>query len=113
MALHNEMLIGQLRHDAMHDTLTGLPNRSQLTTDAIAALADARHRRGQVAVMIIDLNGFKAVNDTLGHHIGDDLLRQVADRFHAACPDGVTVARLGGDEFAVLVRSWAGPARRT
>jgi len=107
VALHNELLIGQLRHDAMHDTLTGLPNRSQLTADAVAALADARHRRGQVAVMIIDLNGFKAVNDTLGHHVGDELLREVADRFQAACPVGVTVARLGGDEFAVLVKAWA------
>ncbi len=107
VALHNEMLIGQLRHDAMHDTLTGLPNRSQITAEAVAALADARHRRGQVAIMIIDLNGFKAVNDTLGHHIGDDLLRQVADRFADICPEGVSVARLGGDEFAVLVHAWA------
>ena len=53
--------------------------------------------------MIIDLNGFKIVNDTLGHHVGDDLLRQVADRFRDAVPPAVTVARLGGDEFAVLV----------
>jgi diguanylate cyclase (GGDEF)-like protein len=53
--------------------------------------------------MIIDLNGFKIVNDTLGHHVGDDLLRQVAQRFSDAAPWGVTVARLGGDEFAVLV----------
>jgi diguanylate cyclase (GGDEF)-like protein len=104
VALHNEMLIGRLRHDAMHDTLTGLPNRSQITSAAIAALADARHRRGKVAIMIIDLNGFKAVNDTLGHHVGDDLLRQVAVRFDEASPEGVTVGRLGGDEFAVLVR---------
>ncbi len=106
VALHNEMLIGRLRHDALHDTLTGLPNRSQITAAAVTALADARHRRGQVAMMIIDLNGFKAVNDTLGHHVGDDLLRQVANRFDAAMPEGVTVARLGGDEFAVLLPAW-------
>jgi diguanylate cyclase (GGDEF)-like protein len=104
VALHNEMLIGRLRHDALHDTLTGLPNRSQLTNDANAALADARVNGGVVALMIIDLNGFKAVNDTLGHHVGDDLLRQVALRFVDTAPRGVTVARLGGDEFAVLVR---------
>jgi diguanylate cyclase (GGDEF)-like protein len=107
VALHNELLIGRLRHDAMHDTLTGLPNRSQITSEAVTALADARHRRGQVAMMIIDLNGFKAVNDTLGHHVGDDLLRQVAVRFADALPADVTVARLGGDEFAVLVPAWA------
>ena len=103
VALHNEMLIGRLRHDAMHDTLTGLPNRAQVTAESMQALAAARVRGVQVAVMIIDLNGFKAVNDSLGHHVGDDLLRQVAVRFDAAAPDGVTVARLGGDEFAVLV----------
>ena len=103
VALHNEMLIGRLRHDALHDTLTGLPNRAQLTTHANVALADARTGGGEVALMIIDLNGFKVVNDTLGHHVGDDLLRQVAQRFADAAPWGVTVARLGGDEFAVLV----------
>jgi diguanylate cyclase (GGDEF)-like protein len=103
VALHNEMLIGRLRHDALHDALTGLPNRAQLTAQATAALTGARTGRGQVALMIIDLNGFKAVNDTLGHHVGDDLLRQVASRFAEVCPPDVTVARLGGDEFAVLV----------
>jgi diguanylate cyclase (GGDEF)-like protein len=104
VALHNEMLIGRLRHDALHDTLTGLPNRAQLTLDANASLTEARSSGGVVALMIIDLNGFKTVNDTLGHHVGDDLLRQVAVRFADASPLGVTVARLGGDEFAVLVR---------
>ena len=107
VALHNEMLIGRLRHDAMHDTLTGLPNRSQITAEATAALAEARHRRGRVGVMIIDLNGFKAVNDTLGHHIGDELLRQVAVRFEAVAAPGVTVGRLGGDEFVVLLHASA------
>jgi diguanylate cyclase (GGDEF)-like protein len=107
VALHNETLIGRLRHDALHDTLTGLPNRSRITSEANAALADARHRRSGVAMMILDLNGFKAVNDTLGHHVGDELLRQVADRFEAALPADVTVARLGGDEFAVLVPGWS------
>ena len=110
VALHNEMLIGRLRHDALHDTLTGLPNRAQLTNEATAALIESRSAQGStgvVALMIIDLNGFKAVNDTLGHHVGDDLLRQVALRFAEAAPRGVTVARLGGDEFAVLVRPTA------
>ncbi|MGZ4592198.1 MAG: putative bifunctional diguanylate cyclase/phosphodiesterase, partial [Actinomycetes bacterium] len=105
VALHNEMLIGRLRHDALHDTLTGLPNRAQITAEAMTTLADARSRRRHVAIMIIDLNGFKTVNDTLGHHVGDDLLREVARRFAEAVPPDVTVARLGGDEFAVLARS--------
>jgi len=104
VALHNEMLIGRLRHDALHDALTGLPNRAQLAAEASAALAHARTTRGLVAIMIIDLNGFKAVNDTLGHHVGDDLIREVARRFAESAPKGVTVARLGGDEFAVLMR---------
>ena len=85
VALHNEMLIGRLRHDALHDTLTGLPNRSQLVNEATQPVAAARaHASAGIAVMIIDLNGFKAVNDTLGHHVGDELLREVADRFDAA-----------------------------
>ncbi|MGZ4637924.1 MAG: putative bifunctional diguanylate cyclase/phosphodiesterase [Actinomycetes bacterium] len=104
VALHNEMLIGRLRHDALHDTLTGLANRAQLVTEAAVALTDARRQHQLVAVMIIDLNGFKTVNDTLGHHVGDELLREVAYRFADTTPPDVTVARLGGDEFAVLCR---------
>ena len=72
VALHNEMLIGRLRHDALHDALTGLPNRSHLTALATSAVARAAAGRSRVAMMIIDLNGFKVVNDTLGHHVGDD-----------------------------------------
>jgi diguanylate cyclase (GGDEF)-like protein len=105
VALHNEMLIGRLRHDALHDALTGLANRAQLVSEASIALTDARRTGHLVAVMIIDLNGFKSVNDTLGHHVGDELLREVAFRFADAAPPGVTVARLGGDEFAVLCRA--------
>ncbi len=105
VALHNEMLIGRLRHDALHDTLTGLPNRSQLVNEATAQLLHARTRQLSIAVMIIDLNGFKTVNDTLGHHVGDELLRDVADRFVLAAGPDVTVARLGGDEFAILCQA--------
>jgi diguanylate cyclase (GGDEF)-like protein len=103
VALHNEMLIGRLRHDALHDALTGLPNRSHLTALATSAVARANAGHSRVAMMIIDLNGFKVVNDTLGHHVGDELIREVASRFSAAADPGVTVARLGGDEFAVLL----------
>jgi diguanylate cyclase (GGDEF)-like protein len=103
VALHNEMLIGRLRHDALHDALTGLPNRSHLTALATSAVARATAGRSRAAMMIVDLNGFKVVNDTLGHHVGDELIREVARRFSATAGSGVTVARLGGDEFAVLV----------
>ena len=103
VALHNEMLIGRLRHDALHDALTGLPNRSHLTALATSAVARATAGHSRVAMMIIDLNGFKVVNDTLGHHVGDELIREVAERFSSAAGPGVTVARLGGDEFAVLL----------
>jgi diguanylate cyclase (GGDEF)-like protein len=110
VALHNEMLIGRLRHDALHDALTGLPNRSHLTALATSAVARAASGKSRVAMMIIDLNGFKVVNDTLGHHVGDQLICEVATRFSAAAGPGVTVARLGGDEFAVLVEPADGDA---
>jgi len=103
MALHNESLMGRLRHEAMHDTLTGLPNRAQLMALTTAAVARAASGQSRVAMLIIDLNGFKAVNDTLGHHVGDLLITEVGRRLSAAAGPGVTVARLGGDEFAVLV----------
>jgi diguanylate cyclase (GGDEF)-like protein len=105
VALHNEMLIGRLRHDALHDALTGLANRAQLVNEATSQLLLARKRQQSIAVMIIDLNGFKTVNDTLGHHVGDELLREVANRFVLAAGSEVTVARLGGDEFAVLCQA--------
>ena len=103
VALHNESLIGRLRHDARHDGLTGLPNRAALLASATAAVSRAAAGKTRVAMMIIDLNGFKAVNDTLGHHVGDALICEVADRFRVAAGEGSIVARLGGDEFAVLV----------
>jgi len=83
--------------------LTGLPNRAQLMTLTTAAVARAVSGQSRVAMLIIDLNGFKAVNDTLGHHVGDVLITEVGRRLSAAAGPGVTVARLGGDEFAVLV----------
>jgi diguanylate cyclase (GGDEF)-like protein len=108
VALRNSQLIAQLRHDARHDALTGLPNRADLQRRLSAALADvsAGHAPG-AAVMILDLDEFKAVNDTLGHHQGDQLLVEVAERLTSAVGGAGTVARLGGDEFAVLVTDTA------
>jgi diguanylate cyclase (GGDEF)-like protein len=90
-------------HDALHDALTGLPNRILFRDRVEQVAARARRNGGLFAVMIIDLDGFKDVNDTLGHHVGDVLLQRVSDRLHSALREGDTVSRLGGDEFAVLV----------
>jgi diguanylate cyclase (GGDEF)-like protein len=102
------------RHLALHDPLTGLPNRTlfgQRLHRSLAGLATAGGR--QLALMIIDLNGFKAVNDTLGHHAGDLVLRESGRRLiEGVGADGV-VARLGGDEFAVLLPQVSGVAAAT
>jgi diguanylate cyclase (GGDEF)-like protein/PAS domain S-box-containing protein len=91
----------QVAHMAMHDALTDLPNRLMLRDSLEQAIT--RVKRGElVALHYIDLDHFKAVNDTLGHLVGDDLLKQVADRLRACVHETDTVARLGGDEFAVI-----------
>ena len=89
-------------HAARHDGLTGLGNRSLLAERAESLLARPSSD-GRVALVVLDLDGFKEVNDTLGHHAGDDLLVAVAERLQAACRGTNTVIRLGGDEFAVLL----------
>ena len=106
-ALRNGRLLDQLRHEAAHDALTGLPNRAHFqraTEEALqhAESGDARGRH-RTAVMIMDLDGFKEVNDTLGHTQGDLVLREVATRLEAASEGAAQVARIGGDEFAILV----------
>jgi diguanylate cyclase (GGDEF)-like protein len=88
-----------LVHQANHDSLTGLPNRALLLERLGAALRDTP---GKLAVLLIDLDGFKHVNDTLGHPVGDELLRLAAARLTGCVREGDTAARLGGDEFAVL-----------
>jgi len=92
-----------LRHQTRHDALTGLPNRALLHERVAAALGDAPNAPGPLALLLLDLDRFKEVNDTFGHEQGDDLLRAVADRLRGAVRSGDTVARLGGDEFAVLL----------
>lgn len=95
-------LARRLAHDATHDRLTGLANRALLLESIDRAVAAARRSGRQLAVLFIDLDNFKPVNDTLGHDAGDELLRGVAARLREHVRGGDQVARLGGDEFAVL-----------
>jgi len=92
----------QARHDAVHDTLTGLPNRKFLAERLAQALARNRRHGSALAVLSLDLDRFKQINDTLGHSAGDALLRAVAHRLHGCVRACDTVARLGGDEFAII-----------
>ena len=96
-------LAEQLRHQALHDPLTGLANRALLQDRVEHALARLNNHGGQLAVLLLDLDGFKNVNDTLGHDTGDQLLTLVAERLPGAVRQSDTVARFGGDEFVVLL----------
>jgi len=104
----------QLLHDALHDGLTGLPNRALFTDRLGIALRRRRGARSGFAVLFLDLDRFKHVNDSLGHEVGDELLMQIGQRLAESLRPGDTVARLGGDEFALLVHdvSGAGEASR-
>ncbi|MCA1831008.1 MAG: EAL domain-containing protein, partial [Actinobacteria bacterium] len=109
-SLANGRLIERLRaeaaekeHQAHHDALTGLANRTLFHKRVHEAIAHARRADGRVAVMLMDLDRFKEINDTLGHHNGDTLLQEVAGRLAHAVGGSATIARLGGDEFAILV----------
>jgi diguanylate cyclase (GGDEF)-like protein len=99
-----EMREQRLRHESVHDALTGLPNRALF----MRRLADATHRarRGQdglFAVLFLDIDSFKLVNDSMGHHVGDEMLVSIARRLEGCVRGGDVVARLGGDEFAILL----------
>jgi diguanylate cyclase (GGDEF)-like protein len=85
------------------DPLTGLPNREQLQDLVHRAIVASRRSDTRVALMLMDLNSFKEINDTLGHHNGDSVLQQLANRLRAVLRESETVARLGGDEFAILI----------
>jgi diguanylate cyclase (GGDEF)-like protein/PAS domain S-box-containing protein len=101
-AVRRQELESQLQHQALHDPLTGLPNRALVTDRIQHALGQAVRRGTVLAVLLLDLDDFKMVNDTLGHGQGDDLLAELALRFEKVVREGDTVARLGGDEFVVL-----------
>ncbi len=103
---HAEARIQYLAH---HDMLTGLPNRAYLTERLTTILALARRHGTLVAIMFIDLDNFKTVNDSLGHHVGDVLLKQVAVRIREVLREADMVSRLGGDEFLVILADFTAP----
>jgi diguanylate cyclase (GGDEF)-like protein/PAS domain S-box-containing protein len=97
----------ELRERALHDALTGLPNRALLGDRMTAAIAAAHRQHAQLSVLLIDLNGFKQVNDVHGHAAGDQILVETAKRLAASLRESDTAARLGGDEFVVLLPATA------
>jgi diguanylate cyclase (GGDEF)-like protein len=99
----------RIQHQSFHDALTGLPNRRLFNDRVAQALLSAQRRGERVAVMLLDLDRFKEVNDTLGHRSGDELLQLVGQRLGSALRQSDTVARLGGDEFAILAPNVSGP----
>jgi diguanylate cyclase (GGDEF)-like protein len=99
--IHSRQLA--LEHIAMHDALTSLPNRTLLMDRLNQSITNAQQRKRPLALLMLDLDHFKEINDTLGHQTGDALLQQVGERLRNVLRDSDTVARLGGDEFAILL----------
>ena len=103
-AVHNSARLAvAMGRQARHDALTGLANRELFRERSVKALDESQRTGTALAIMMIDLDHFKEINDTLGHQVGDELICEVAHRLEDARPEGATVARLGGDEFAVLL----------
>lgn len=96
--------LDQVEHDARHDNLTGLPNRAELFDVLDQSIIDANRDEMVLGVLFLDLDRFKVINDSMGHEVGDELLRIVADRLKSTVRNTDVVARLGGDEFIVLCR---------
>jgi diguanylate cyclase (GGDEF)-like protein len=105
-----EIATNRLARQATHDSLTGLPNRVAVLDRLACALARQQHTGGLLAVLFIDLDGFKPINDSLGHHAGDEVLCAVAARLRVLLREDDTVGRLAGDEFVVVAESFATPA---
>ena len=115
LSINRDITSRKLMEAAIHrmayqDSLTGLPNRSLLQDRLVQALKQAKRRKQKVTLLYLDLDGFKAVNDSCGHGIGDELLKVISDRLQSQLRSSDTVARLGGDEFLILLPE-AGQAR--
>lgn len=110
MAIERKAFEAQLAERANFDQLTGLVNRALFRDRLAHALARAKRSHERAALLYIDLDGFKAINDSLGHAAGDEVLRAVASRFRSAVRSSETVARIGGDEFTILLEGVSGPA---
>ncbi|MET0553086.1 MAG: PAS domain S-box protein [Vicinamibacteria bacterium] len=108
VAIEQRDLTDRLAHQAHHDALTGLPNRALFEDRLAMAVAHAHRQDRQLAVLFLDLDQFKVINDSLGHGLGDKLLQAVAERLQASVREGDTVARQGGDEFILLLPWIAG-----
>jgi diguanylate cyclase (GGDEF)-like protein len=108
-----ERLAESFRHQALHDQLTGLPNRAYLRSRLDSSLSEAEHNGNQVALLVVDLDQFKEVNDALGHEYGDRLLAELSRRLGSKLRQCDTIARIGGDEFAVLLTNGADVAGAT
>jgi diguanylate cyclase (GGDEF)-like protein len=113
LALANAALDAELTSMAFHDPLTRLPNRALLAEQTDTALARAARSGTAIALLVLDLDGFKRINDQLGHRAGDETLRIVVARLRDQLRDADVAARLGGDEFAVLLADLADPAEAT
>ncbi len=93
----------RIRHQALHDELTGLPNRLRFTAGVAEAVEEVGNERLRFAVLLVDIDRFKEVNDALGHDVGDELLVDIGDRLRHALPQNALLARLGGDEFGIVL----------
>lgn len=109
-AIERKRMHARLQHIALYDQLTNLPNRELLLDRLRTALARARREHGRLALLYLDLDNFKQVNDSHGHAVGDALLQEVARRLQGCARESNTVARLGGDEFVVLIEGLYDPA---
>ena len=101
LTIQHKQLTDQLAYQAQHDALTGLPNRLLFEDRLQQLIVLAREGRQRVAVLFLDLDNFKHVNDSFGHHAGDELLKQATNRLRLHLHSSATLARLGGDEFSI------------